>query len=92
MHTPGTGRTLSGIDRRMVIWTAEYKEGRRKRLKAHKAVYYAKRRGALKPQPCEVCGASERIEAHHDDYDKPLQVRWLCIQHHKDHHNSNVPR
>lgn len=30
---------------------------------------------------CEVCGV-ERTEAHHHDYEKPLEVRWLCRQHH----------
>lgn len=36
-------------------------------------------------QPCEVCGA-EKSEAHHDDYTKPLSVRWLCRSHHRLHH------
>jgi len=26
------------------------------------------------------------IHAHHDDYSKPLQVRWLCDLHHREHH------
>lgn len=38
-------------------------------------------RGVTRRTPCEVCGAAE-VEAHHDDYSKPLQVRWLCRQHH----------
>jgi len=49
--------------------------------------------GVLKPQPCEVCGANgtmsdgrREVQAHHDDYEKPLQVRWLCQKHHHEHH------
>ena len=36
-------------------------------------------------QPCEVCGVVNS-EAHLDDYDKPLSVRWLCFKHHREHH------
>lgn len=43
------------------------------------------RDGRLIPQPCEKCGA-EKVEAHHDDYSKPLAVRWLCRRHHLEHH------
>lgn len=42
----------------------------------------AQRRGKLRPQPCEVCGET-KVEKHHDDYSKPLQVRWLCRTHHR---------
>jgi hypothetical protein len=42
----------------------------------------AKRRGRLLPQPCEVCGRTDRIEMHHDDYSRPLKVRWFCRAHH----------
>lgn len=35
------------------------------------------RRGKLKRSPCETCGDSVS-QMHHDDYDKPLKVRWLC--------------
>lgn len=40
--------------------------------------------GELVRQPCEICG--EKADAHHDDYNKPLDVRWLCRSHHKQHH------
>lgn len=52
---------------------------------AHVAVSNAVRDGILVKQPCEVCGRAE-VEAHHDDYSKPLTVRWLCKEHHMEHH------
>lgn len=42
--------------------------------------------GDLIRQPCEVCNTEINIEAHHDDYYKPLEVRWLCKKHHIEHH------
>lgn len=41
--------------------------------------------GILVKQPCEICGEIE-VEAHHDDYYKALDVRWLCRKHHREHH------
>ena len=48
---------------------------------AHLAVQRALVSGALQKQSCEVCG-SEAVDAHHDRYDEPLNVRWLCRRHH----------
>jgi len=49
--------------------------------RAHLAVKDARASGTLTQQPCEKCRAARTI-AHHDDYDKPLEVRWLCRSHH----------
>lgn len=46
----------------------------------------AMRAGKLVRQPCEVCGTTIKIHGHHDDYSKPLDVRWLCVTHHAEHH------
>ncbi len=57
------------------------------RFKVRKAVSNAIQVGHLVPQPCEVCGEG-KTQAHHDDYNKPLEVRWLCHKHHcKEHGN-----
>jgi len=60
-----------------------------KRL-AHSRVAYAVRTGKLVKQPCERCGASKLVQAHHDDYSKPLEVRWLCFPCHRIHHGQTV--
>jgi ribosomal protein S27AE len=57
--------------------------------KAHKAVGIALRDGDLKKQLCEVCRRSPAF-AHHDDYSKPLKVRWLCVRHHLQAHGKNI--
>jgi len=40
---------------------------------------------SLSKKPCEVCGA-EKVHGHHENYDEPLKVRWLCPKHHSERH------
>ncbi len=35
--------------------------------------------------PCEICGI-EKADAHHHDYSRPLDVKWLCRRHHAQSH------
>ena len=57
---------------------------------ARAAVREAMRSGALvKPDACSSCGrvASGRyLQAHHHDYSRPLEVRWLCSMCHSAEH------
>jgi len=48
------------------------------------------RRGKLIPESCEVCG-SDLVQKHHEDYDKPLQVNWMCVADHHDLHLGQTP-
>lgn len=58
------------------------------KCKAKALVCRAIRAGNLFKEPCEKCG-SEIVDAHHDDYAKPLNVRWLCRVHHCKWHKEN---
>lgn len=69
--------------RRIVLLKSQSKNPLQR--KATSAVSNAIRDGHLLKQPCEVCGHPV-VQAHHDDYSKPLDVRWLCVQHHNEHH------
>jgi len=48
--------------------------------KAQRAARLAVQRGIIKKaKECQDCGAARRaLQAHHEDYDKPLDVVWLC--------------
>ena len=51
------------------------------------AVNNAIRDGKLQKLPCFICG--NKAEAHHPDYTRPLDVIWLCNQHHREVHLIN---
>ena len=57
---------------------------------AHCLVAHALRDGRLSRGKCEACGGL-RVHAHHDDYLRPLDVRWLCAEHHRAWHLANGP-
>ena len=59
-----------------------YCENNIEKRKAKSIVNNRVRSGKLEKKPCEYCGSTERIEAHHYDYSKPLDVTWFCKKHH----------
>jgi len=63
---------------RNVRRSRDYRQASPEKRKAHQAVNNAVRDGRLQKLPCAFCGATERLEAHHHDYSKPLDVTWLC--------------
>jgi len=52
---------------------------------AHGLVSRALKNGVIAKTGCAVCG-NPKVEGHHDDYSKPLEVIWLCRPHHKERH------
>jgi hypothetical protein len=53
--------------------------------KAHRLLRAAIKRGDIKRGPCIECG-KPGAHGHHDDYNKPLDVTWLCHLCHMEHH------
>ena len=68
---------------------SEYRKMYPNKYKAHTIVGNAIRDGKLFKEPCVVCGEKDNVHAHHDDYLKPLNVRWLCSAHHSQWHRDN---
>ncbi len=68
-------RARSAVRRQTKEWQA--------RAELNKAV---KRGDLVRPSTCSKCGEAGRIEGHHPDYDRPLDVVWLCADCHERHH------
>lgn len=65
--------------------TRAWREQDIRRQKAHYAVAQAIKTGELVRNPCVRCGEKKSV-AHHEDYDEPLEVVWLCQPCHKERH------
>jgi len=76
------GRELLNKQKRK--WASAYRNSDKRA--AHIIAGNAIRNGRLVRQPCDQCGSSENIHAHHEDYTKPMEVTWLCRQHHGTRH------
>ena len=55
--------------------------------KAQRVINNAIRDGRIeRPSYCEGCFQEKFVEGHHPDYDKPLEVDWLCKKCHRELH------
>lgn len=81
-----TYKTIPSVKARKARNAKKYREGElRYRHEARWKVASAIQSGALIRQPCQVCGET-KVDAHHEDYSKPLNVWWLCRKHHVELH------
>jgi hypothetical protein len=54
---------------------------------AHKELTLAVRKGLIaKPHACQECGRLSKLCAHHHDYARPFDVKWLCYSCHAKEH------
>jgi len=75
-------------------WYRNYRKGRyqidKRKVSARNKINWAVSSGkVIRPDYCESCKHHRTTEAHHDDYLKPLNVRWLCSCCHKQWHRDN---
>ena len=81
--------TNDRLGRQLDLSAAKRGEDQQRR-RAISLVHQARKRSELSPTPCQQCGA-QKCQAHHDDYTKPLDVRWLCRRCHVAWHRANQP-
>lgn len=70
----------TGYYKKLRIRVKKWRENNPEKNKAHKKVFVELRAGRMTKGKC-FCGET-KVEAHHEDYSKPLDVIWLCKKHH----------
>jgi len=64
-------------------WSKRNKHKRNAHLKVARAILKGT---VIRKYSCEKCSSDLLVEAHHEDYSKPLDVVWLCSKcHHLRH-------
>ena len=63
---------------------SELTDEQRLRTNARAYLHMYVKRGKIVKSPCVVCG-DEKVEACHEDYNKPLEVIWRCKKHRLQH-------
>lgn len=76
------------LPHRLQLGTKLQKERRKKdrrKDRCHNMLLRAIARGVLVRHACVVCG-NKKSHAHHESYDRPLDVVWYCAIHHSARH------
>jgi ribosomal protein S27AE len=69
-----------------------FNEDYRKKITAYEYVRKALQEGTLvQPKLCTVCGTHGSLIGHHQNYDRPLHVRWVCPSCHQKIHKGVIP-
>jgi len=90
-YNPRTGDKTSGwkggITAEKYPYQVKYRIDNNEKYLVHTKVSAAVQRGDIEKMPCEICNSQDNIDAHHDDYTKPFNIRWLCRKHHMEIHS-----
>ena len=67
----------------IVLWQSNHQDS----VKASRKVLRAIREGLLeRPVKCSLCGKPRKTNGHHEDYNSPYAVLWVCASCHKKIH------
>lgn len=80
----GTPKYKAMCIRHLKKWRS--KPGNIKKKYIYEKVRLHIKAGKLKRLPCVICG-DLKSRGHHEDYNKPLELIWLCATHHAHRHN-----
>lgn len=75
------------IKKRLYLNIKENPDKQSARAQVREAIRIGK---LLRPVLCVECGLAKRLDAHHTDYAKPLEVVWLCRVCHASVHKSRL--
>jgi hypothetical protein len=67
-------------------WEYQLKYSNTESGKIQRKAYNKFTKEKIKKDYCCICGKNENIEAHHDNYNNPLDIIFLCKNHHEEHH------
>lgn len=67
--------------------TKEYEKHNREKISAQRKVRKAVLSGKLiRPSHCQICNIEAKVHGHHEDYNRPFDVIWMCSKCHLYHH------
>jgi DNA-binding CsgD family transcriptional regulator len=79
---------IFNISRERVRQIVGISEEEKKKIRARTKARSIVKLGLVSKQPCRECG-NPNTEAHHEDYDRPHGIIWLCRKHHDTLHHPN---
>lgn len=69
----------------------KYQKNRRAKNPTRVSVYNkVKRSKLIRPNKCQKCGKTAKLNAHHENYNAPLEVIWVCAMCHYYIHKESV--
>jgi hypothetical protein len=87
-HAPSQRLCVPCHNAYMRSWRINHRPSDEQRIRGNARTYlhvYVSR-GKVDKLPCAVCGEFPVHGHHHRGYDDPLDVVWLCPDHHREEH------